>query len=324
MIDGRGLHLRRRPHAVRPLRRRAAAVRTDDLGAIPLQGADGAQPEVDWAAVDDVIFGCANQAGEDNRNVARMALLLAGLPIERAGRDRQPPVRLGHGCGRHRGARDQGGRGGADDRRRRREHERARRSCMPKAESAFAAPRRDLRHHHRLALRQPADEGAVRRRLDAGDGRERRRATTRSTREEQDAFALRSQQRAARRRQRGRLAKRDRAGDDRRRTRASRSSSRRDEHPRADTTLEALAKLPTPFRAGRHGHRRQRIGRQRRRLRAAGRLRGRGRALRPDAARARGRHGDRRRGAAHHGHRPGAGDAEAAARDRPERSARST
>src|SRR5256885_6805516 len=57
-----------------------AAVRTDDLGAIPLKALIERNKALDWAAVDDVIFGCANQAGEDNRNVARMALLLAGLP----------------------------------------------------------------------------------------------------------------------------------------------------------------------------------------------------------------------------------------------------
>ena len=57
-----------------------SAVRTDDLARDPDARAAGAQPGVDSAAVDDVIFGCANQAGEDNRNVARMAALLAGLP----------------------------------------------------------------------------------------------------------------------------------------------------------------------------------------------------------------------------------------------------
>jgi acetyl-CoA C-acetyltransferase len=57
-----------------------SAVRTDDLGAIPLRALMQRNPGVDWERVDDVIFGCANQAGEDNRNVARMSLLLAGLP----------------------------------------------------------------------------------------------------------------------------------------------------------------------------------------------------------------------------------------------------
>ena len=59
-----------------------SSVRTDDLGAIPIKALMARNPKVDWAAVGDVIYGCANQAGEDNRNVARMAALLAGLPIE--------------------------------------------------------------------------------------------------------------------------------------------------------------------------------------------------------------------------------------------------
>jgi acetyl-CoA acyltransferase len=57
-----------------------SSVRADDLGAIPLRALMQRNPQVDWAALDDVIFGCANQAGEDNRNVARMSALLAGLP----------------------------------------------------------------------------------------------------------------------------------------------------------------------------------------------------------------------------------------------------
>ena len=59
-----------------------SSVRTDDLAAIPLQALMARNPNVDWASVVDVIFGCANQAGEDNRNVAHMASLLAGLPLE--------------------------------------------------------------------------------------------------------------------------------------------------------------------------------------------------------------------------------------------------
>ncbi|MEO8249603.1 MAG: beta-ketoacyl synthase N-terminal-like domain-containing protein, partial [Burkholderiales bacterium] len=59
-----------------------ASVRTDDLGAIPIKALMERNPKVDWEAVADVIYGCANQAGEDNRNVARMAALLSGLPIE--------------------------------------------------------------------------------------------------------------------------------------------------------------------------------------------------------------------------------------------------
>ena len=59
-----------------------SSVRTDDLGAIPIRALMARHPAVDWAAVDDVLYGCANQAGEDNRNVARMSALLAGLPVE--------------------------------------------------------------------------------------------------------------------------------------------------------------------------------------------------------------------------------------------------
>src|SRR5260370_3403398 len=57
-----------------------AKVRTDDLAAVPIRALVKRNPKVDWSALDEVVFGCANQAGEDNRNVARMALLLAGLP----------------------------------------------------------------------------------------------------------------------------------------------------------------------------------------------------------------------------------------------------
>ncbi|MEI7430031.1 MAG: 3-oxoadipyl-CoA thiolase [Betaproteobacteria bacterium] len=59
-----------------------ASVRADDLGAIPIRALMQRNPQVDWTAVDDIIYGCANQAGEDNRNVARMSGLLAGLPVE--------------------------------------------------------------------------------------------------------------------------------------------------------------------------------------------------------------------------------------------------
>ena len=62
-----------------------SSVRADDLAAIPIRALIARNPKVDWAAVADVIYGCANQAGEDNRNVARMAALLAGMPVEVAG-----------------------------------------------------------------------------------------------------------------------------------------------------------------------------------------------------------------------------------------------
>src|ERR1041384_7834801 len=70
-----------------------ANVRTDDLGAIPIRALIQRNAKVDWAAVDDVYYGCANQAGEDNRNVARMVTLLAGLP------DAVPGATINRLCG---------------------------------------------------------------------------------------------------------------------------------------------------------------------------------------------------------------------------------
>ncbi|HWN75997.1 MAG TPA: beta-ketoacyl synthase N-terminal-like domain-containing protein, partial [Candidatus Udaeobacter sp.] len=62
-----------------------SSVRTDDLAALPIKQLVERNPTVDWGALDDVVYGCANQSGEDNRNVARMAVLLAGLPKEVSG-----------------------------------------------------------------------------------------------------------------------------------------------------------------------------------------------------------------------------------------------
>ena len=70
-----------------------SGVRTDDLAALPLRELQRRNPGVDWSRLDDVCFGCANQAGEDNRNVARMALLLAGLP------ESVPAVTVNRLCG---------------------------------------------------------------------------------------------------------------------------------------------------------------------------------------------------------------------------------
>ena len=62
-----------------------SSIRTDDLAAIPIKELINRNPKVDWEQVEDVLLGCANQAGEDNRNIARMALLLAGLPVSIGG-----------------------------------------------------------------------------------------------------------------------------------------------------------------------------------------------------------------------------------------------
>jgi hypothetical protein len=91
-------------------------LRTDDLGALPIKALMARNPDVDWQAVSDVIYGCANQAGEDNRNVARMS-------ARSAGKHGQPPLRLGHGRGRQRGTGHQERRSPVDDCRRRGEHE---------------------------------------------------------------------------------------------------------------------------------------------------------------------------------------------------------
>ncbi len=80
-----------------PIGRYAGAlkdVRTDDLAAHPIKALAERNTGIDWDALDDCIMGCANQAGEDNRNVARMAVLLAGLPTSVSGIDHQPSLRL--------------------------------------------------------------------------------------------------------------------------------------------------------------------------------------------------------------------------------------
>ena len=99
-----------------------ASIRADDLAAIPIEALMARNAGVDWNSLDDVMYGCANQAGEDNRNVARMALLLAGLPKE------VPGATVNRLCGSSMeavavcGASHQDGRSGPDHRRRRGKH----------------------------------------------------------------------------------------------------------------------------------------------------------------------------------------------------------
>jgi acetyl-CoA acyltransferase len=88
-----------------------APVRADDLGAVPLKGLMARNAGMDWEAVDDVIYGCANQAGEDNRNVARMSLAAGGPAASGPGCHHQPAVRLRHGRHADRRPRHQGRRG---------------------------------------------------------------------------------------------------------------------------------------------------------------------------------------------------------------------
>src|SRR5678816_3340454 len=73
-----------------------SSMRADDLGAVPVRALMERNPGVDWSAVEDVVYGCANQAGEDNRNVGRMSLLLAGLPQEVPGTTVNRPVSYTH------------------------------------------------------------------------------------------------------------------------------------------------------------------------------------------------------------------------------------
>ena len=187
-----------------------AKVRTDDLGAIPIKALMKRHPKVDWSALDEVYYGCANQAGEDNRNVARMALLLAGLP------DSVPGITVNRLCssglnavglaaqGIRAGEIDFAIAGGV-------EFDDARAARHGQGAGGVPAQRPDRGHHHRLALHQSADEAAVRRRRHAGDGRERRRGLSGRA---QGPGRVRAPLAAARGKGAGRglLRRRDRAG----------------------------------------------------------------------------------------------------------------
>lgn len=224
-----------------------STIRPDDLGAVPLRALIARNTAMDWAAVDDVIYGCANQAGEDNRNVARMSLLLAGLPETVSG------TTINRLCGSGMDAVITGARairageadlivaGGVESMSRAP-------FVMPKAESAFSRSNAvydttiGWRFVNPLMKQQyGVDSMPETAENVAGDFA--------INREDQDAFALRSQQRAGRAMENERLAQEittvsvpQRKGDPRQVT--------TDEHPRPDTTLEKLAKLPAPFRDG--------------------------------------------------------------------------
>ena len=164
---------------------------------------------------------------------------------------------------------------------------------MGKADTRVLAHGEDRGHDHRLALRQSADEERSTASTRCPRLPRTWRRTSTSSRADQDAFALRSQERAAAAIAAGRLAEEivpvtipAKKGDP--------VVFKQDEHPRA-TTLEALAQAEGRREARRHGHRRQRVRRQRRRVRGAARVGGSGEALRPEAARAHGRGGDGRR-----------------------------
>jgi acetyl-CoA acyltransferase len=224
-----------------------AGVRADDLGAIPLKALMDRNASVDWAAVDEVIFGCANQAGEDNRNVARMSSLLAGLP------DVVPGTTMNRLCGSgmdavitaaraiRAGEIDLAVAGGVESMSRAP-------FVMPKADSAFSrnAEIYDTTIGWRFINPLMKKQYGVDSMPETG---ENVAEDFHVSREDQDAFAVRSQQKAGRAQENGRLAKEitpvmipQRKGEP--------VVVSKDEHPRPQTTAEALAKLPTPFRQG--------------------------------------------------------------------------
>ncbi len=221
-----------------------SSVRADDLAAVPLRGLMARNAAIDWAQVDEVILGCANQAGEDNRNVARMALLLAGLPME------VPGTTINRLCGSGLDAVITAARaiaageadlviaGGVESMSRAP-------FVMPKAAEAFS--RQTEIHDTTIGWRFVNPLMKAQYGVDSmPETAENVAAEYDVSRADQDAFALRSQERAAAAEASGRLAREivpvavpQRKGEP--------LSVTKDEHPRA-TTLEALAKLAAPFR----------------------------------------------------------------------------
>ena len=224
-----------------------SAVRTDDLAAQPIKALMARHSALDWSAVNDVIFGCANQAGEDNRNVARMALLLAGLPDSVTGST------INRLCGSGMDAILTAARaikageaelmiaGGVESMSRAP-------FVMPKADTAFSrnAEIYDTTIGWRFVNPVMKAQYGVDSMPETG---ENVAVDFKVSRADQDAFALRSQQRAVAAQGNGRLAQEIAAVSIPRR-KGDPVLVDKDEHPRADTTLEALSALPTPFRKG--------------------------------------------------------------------------
>nr|EIY4261127.1 3-oxoadipyl-CoA thiolase [Serratia marcescens] len=222
-----------------------AQVRADDLAALPLRVLLERHPQVDWAQLDDVILGCANQAGEDNRNLARMALLLAGVPVGVSG------TTVNRLCGSGLDALAMAARsikagdaglllaGGAESMTRAP-------LVMGKADSAFS--RQAQLYDTTLGWR------FVNPRMQAEFGTDSMPETAENvaaqfniSRADQDAFALRSQRRAARAQALGHLAQ-EIAPVNLSGKKGAVTLFSQDEHPRPDTTLEQLQALKTPFR----------------------------------------------------------------------------
>ncbi|MFQ5622001.1 MAG: 3-oxoadipyl-CoA thiolase [Paracoccaceae bacterium] len=224
-----------------------SGMRTDDLAAAPVAEIMARNPDADWEALDEVCLGCANQAGEDNRNVARMALLLAGLP------ETVPGATLNRLCGSgmdavigaaraiRAGEIDFAIAGGVESMSRAP-------FVMPKAEAAFSRATEvfDTTIGWRFVnprMRQLYGTDSM------PETAENVAEDFAITREDQDVFALRSQQKAAAAQESGRLG-REIVPVAVPRRRGEPVVVDRDEHPRPDATLEKLAKLPTPFRQG--------------------------------------------------------------------------
>ena len=224
-----------------------ASVRTDDLGAVPIRALMQRYPNVNWEKLDDVFYGCANQAGEDNRNVARMSALLAGLPAATAA------VTLNRLCGSGIDAVGTAARGikageislaiagGVEN---------MSRSpfVMGKAESAFSrnAQIYDTTMGWRFVNKLMKAQYGIDSMPETAENVAEQYGVNR---EDQDAFALRSQQKACAAQDNGNFNDEIVAVEIPRRKQEPLIFDK-DEHPRAGTTLEALAKLPTPFREG--------------------------------------------------------------------------
>lgn len=216
-----------------------SAVRADDLAAIPLKALVERNPQVDWSAVDEVFMGCANQSGEDNRNVARMALLLAGLP------ETVPGVTLNRLCASGMEAVGAAFRAIASG-----EMELAIAAgvesmtrapyVMGKADSAFGRGQKleDTTLGWRFVNPAMKEQYGVDPMPVTGDNVAEDYGVSRA---DQDAFGLRSQQRAAAAQQSGYYA--EEIVPVVIRTRKGEVVVDTDEHPRADTTAEGLAKL---------------------------------------------------------------------------------
>nr|WP_288499172.1 3-oxoadipyl-CoA thiolase [uncultured Pseudomonas sp.] len=216
-----------------------SAVRADDLAAIPLKALIERNPQVDWSAVDEVFMGCANQSGEDNRNVARMALLLAGLP------ETVPGVTLNRLCASGMEAVGAAFRAIASG-----EMELAIAAgvesmtrapyVMGKADSAFGRGQKleDTTLGWRFVNPAMKEQYGVDPMPVTGDNVAEDYGVSRA---DQDAFGLRSQQRAAAAQEAGYYA--EEIVPVVIKTKKGEVVVDRDEHPRADTTAEGLAKL---------------------------------------------------------------------------------